>query len=88
MILDPPEGYVVEARYPGAAVRYRYGFEPEGGATRVVLVADVNGRWLGRLVLPVVQRWVRRYAERDTDFHLAMMARDLRNPAPGREPPR
>lgn len=80
VLLDAPNGYAVEARYPGADVRYRYRFDPEGDATRLSLEADIRPRRLGHLLLPLFRRWAQRYAERDTDDHLQRMAKDLQNP--------
>jgi hypothetical protein len=77
VILDPPHGYTVEARYPGADVRYGYRFEPEGEATRIRLEATVTPRHFGHLLLPLVRGRVLRYAVRDTDYHLRRMTQDL-----------
>ncbi len=77
VILDPPNGYAVEARYPGADARYEYRFEPDGQGTRIRLEADVRPRHLGRILLPLFRGRVQRYAERDTDYHLRRMAADL-----------
>src|SRR5436309_9719165 len=35
VILNPPLGYAVDARYPAADVQYTYRFDPEGDGTRV-----------------------------------------------------
>lgn len=76
--LDPPSGYVVEAQYPGADVAYAYRFEPsEGGGTRIVLEVFVQPRGFGRILVPFTAWWWRRYAERDLDFHIEEMDRDL-----------
>lgn len=75
--LDPPNGYAVRARYPGADVEYAYHFEPDGDGTRIVLEASVRPRGLGHFLIPVTSWWWRRYAARDLDFHLAEMAQDL-----------
>ena len=77
VILDPPRGYAVEARYPAADVRYTYRFDAEGGGTRVTLDADVRPRHIGRILIPLTAAWWRRYTERDLDFHLEAMRRDL-----------
>ncbi len=77
VLLTPPGGYVVEARYPGADVRYEYRFEPAPEGTRLLLEAAVRPRHVGRLLLPLLRGWMRRYAERDTDYHLRRMAGDL-----------
>ena len=86
VILHPPEGYSVEARYPGADVRYAYRFEPVPDGTRITLEAVLRPRHVGRLLLPLVRGRVQRYAERDTDYHLRRMAADLTSP--GNVPPR
>jgi hypothetical protein len=75
--LDPPNGYAVEARYPGADVEYAYRFEPTGDGTRIVLKVSVRPRGLGRVLVPLLKWWWRRYAARDLDFHLAEMEREL-----------
>lgn len=76
--LEPPMGYTVEARYPGADVRYAYRFEPLDRGTRVVLEVAVRPRMVGRILVPLTAWWWRRYASRDLDYHLARMADDLR----------
>jgi hypothetical protein len=76
--LDPPSGYTVEARYPGADVWYAYRFDPQEGGTRVTLEADVQPRGLGRILVPLTAAWSRRYAARDLDYHLEQMTVDLR----------
>ncbi len=86
--LDPPDGNTVEARYPGADVRYGYRFLPAGKGTRIILDADIRARGIGYVILPFLHRWARRYVERDTDFHLRRMAEDLTPPASARGPPR
>ena len=88
VMLDPPNGYAVEARYPGADVRYEYWFDPSANGTRISLVADIRPRHLGRVVLPLFRSRVQRYAERDTDYHLRSMSQDLTSPASDRGPPR
>lgn len=75
--LDPPNGYAVEARYPGADVRYTYRFDAEGDGTRVIVDVGVRPRHIGRILIPLGAAWWRRYAERDLDFHLREMDRDL-----------
>ncbi len=77
VVLHPPNGYSVDARYPGADVRYEYRFEPDGQGTRIVLEAALRPRHFGRLLLPLIRGRVRRYAERDTDYHLRRMREDL-----------
>jgi len=77
VILDPPSGYAVEARYPAADVRYTYRFDEEGTSTRVTLDADVRPRHIGRILIPLTVGWWRRYTERDLDFHLDQMKREL-----------
>ncbi len=77
VVLDPPNGYAVEARYPGAEVRYAYRFEPTAEGTRIHLEAVVRPRHVGHLLLPLLRGWAQRYAERDTDFHLRRMGGDL-----------
>lgn len=86
VILDPPSGYAVRARYPGADAWYEYRFDPVPEGTRIVLRAEVHARHLGRILLPFVAAWVHRYAERDTDFHLRRMALDFTTR--GSAPPR
>src|SRR5207249_5346878 len=44
VIVNPPLGYAVEARYPAADVRYAYRFDPEGDSTRVSLDVDIRPR--------------------------------------------
>ncbi len=87
-VLDPPTGYTVWARYPGAEARYEYRFDPVPEGTRVVLEAQVHPRHLGRILLPLVRRWVGRYAERDTDFHVRRMMTDLTIAGSAPPPPR
>jgi hypothetical protein len=77
VILDPPDGYAVEARYPGADARYEYRFEPVAEGTRIRLEAAIQPRHLGHILLPLFRGWAQRYAERDTDFHLQRMKEDL-----------
>lgn len=77
VVLDPPNGYTVEARYPGAEAHYEYRFEPAEGGTRIRLEAVIRPRHLGHLLLPLFRGWAQRYAERDTDYHLRRMAEDL-----------
>jgi hypothetical protein len=75
--LDPPNGYAVEARYPGADVRYEYRFDPHDPGTRVTLSVEIQPRRLGRVLVPLTAAWWRRYAARDFDFHLEQMTREL-----------
>jgi hypothetical protein len=75
--LDPPNGYTVKARYPGADVEYAYRFEPTVEGTTIVLDASVSPRGIGRLLIPLTAWWWRGYASRDFDFHMAHMAQDL-----------
>src|SRR3989475_1944132 len=42
VILDPPNGYAVEARYPAADVRYTYRFDADCAGTRGPLAAGVR----------------------------------------------
>ncbi len=77
VFLDPPSGYSVEARYPGADARYGYRFDPVAEGTRIRLEAVIRPRHLGHLLLPLFRGWTRRYAERDTDFHVRRMEADL-----------
>jgi hypothetical protein len=77
VVLDPPNGYAVKARYPGADVEYAYRFEPRVEGTTIVLEASVSPRGIGRLLVPLMAWWWRRYAARDFDFHLAHMTEDL-----------
>jgi hypothetical protein len=77
VILDPPNGYAVEARYPGADIRYAYRFDPQDTGTRVTLEAEVNPRGLGRILVPLTAAWSRRYAARDLDFHLQHMTHEF-----------
>ena len=80
IVLEPPDGYTVDARYPATDVRYVYRFEPVVGGTSLLLTADVRPRHIGRLLVPLFRGRIQRYAERDTDFHLRTMAPDLRPP--------
>lgn len=75
--LDPPKGYAVDARYPGADIRYTYRFEPENGGTRVDFDLFVRPRHFGQILVPLTKWWWRRYAERDLDFHVREMVRDF-----------
>ena len=75
--LDPPNGYAVQARYPGADVAYSYRFQTADCGTTIVLEASVRPRGLGRLLVPLTAWWWRRYAARDLDFHLREMEADL-----------
>lgn len=88
VVLDPPNGYRVEASYPGAGVRYEYRFEPAVDGTRIHLTAYVVPRHIGRVLAPLFAGWIRRYAERDTDYHLRRMAADLTAPALSARPVR
>ncbi len=88
VVLDPPNGYAVDARYPGADVRYEYRFEPIAEGSHISLVAEVRPRHLGRILLPLFRGRIERYAARDTDFHLRRMAEDLSPRASSRGPPR
>jgi Polyketide cyclase / dehydrase and lipid transport len=88
VVLQPRRGYTVTARYPAANVRYEYQFEPVIGGTRIELSAEIYPRHMGRLFLPLFRGRVIRYAERDTDFHLRKMVRDLTHPAPDPGQPR
>jgi hypothetical protein len=75
--LDPPNGYVVEARYPGADVRYAYQFDVHENGTRVTVEVEVQPRRLGRVLVPLTAAWWRRYAARDFDYHLGQMIREF-----------
>ena len=79
VFLNPPLGYAVDARYPAADVRYTYRFDAEGDGTRVTLDVDVRPRHVGWILIPLATPWWRRYTERDLDFHLREMERDLRD---------
>lgn len=88
VILDPPNGYVVEARYPMAGVRYEYRFEGTPDGTRIRVTAEVSPRHLGRLLVRLLAGRIRRYAERDTDYHLRKMAEELTTPGSASPRPR
>ncbi len=88
VVLHPPDGYAVRARYPGAEARYEYRFEPMPDGTRITLEAEVQPRHIGRFLLPLARRSVQRYAERDTDFHLRKMTEDLTSAGTAPPPPR
>ncbi len=88
VILDPPNGYAVEAHYPGADVRYEYRFELSTEGSRISLLAEVRPRHLGRILLPLFRGRIERYAARDTDVHLRRMAEDLSPRASSRGRPR
>jgi hypothetical protein len=77
VILDPPLGYAVEARYPVADVRYTYRFDAEGDGTHVTLEVDVRPRHIGRIIIPLATAWWQNYAERDLDYHLHRMTLEL-----------
>ena len=81
VVLEPPNGYTVAARYPGADVRYTYRFETALEGTRISLQADLRPRHVGHFLLPLLRGYAQRYAERDTDFHLRRMAEDLSGPS-------
>src|SRR5438445_11280133 len=87
VILDPPNGYAVDARYPAADVRYTYRFDAEGAGTRVTLDVDVRPRHVGWILIPLATPWWRRYTERDLDFHLREMERDFRDGGNAASPP-
>ena len=86
--LDPPVGYAVDARYPGADVHYEFRFVSTEEGTRILLKAVVHPRHVGRILLPLFREPIRRYAERDTDYHLRRMTEDLSLPASSRGLPR
>lgn len=86
--LDPPNGYTVTVRYPGADVRYAYRFETAAEGTRVSLEADIRPRHVGHLLLPFFRGFAQRYAERDTNFHLRRMGEDLGGVTPSASAPR
>ena len=75
--LDPPNGYRVEARYPAVDARYDYRFDATSDGTTIRLTADLTPHHIGRLLIRLFGGTIRRYAERDTDFHLRRMAEDL-----------
>jgi hypothetical protein len=75
--LEPPNGYRVEAGYPAADVRYAYRFDAIATGTHILLDAELRPRHIGRIVYPLLRAAAIRYSERDTDFHLAQMRRDL-----------
>lgn len=77
VMLDPPRGYRVRARYPFVDVEYGYAFEEVPGGTRVVVDGVVRPRHLGWILVPLTAPWWRRYALRDFEFHLRAMAGDL-----------
>jgi hypothetical protein len=82
VVLDPPNGYAVTARYPAVDAHYEYRFEATGTGTRVLLLAHLRPHHVMRLLLRVFQGRVQRYAERDTDDHLRRMSEDLRGSRP------
>ncbi len=75
--LDPPNGYTVSAHYPATDVRYEYRFESTWDGTRIRLVAEARPRHVMRVLLPLFRGRAQRYVERDTDYHVARMVRDL-----------
>jgi hypothetical protein len=75
--LDPPNGYSVEARYPGADVRYAYRFNLHDHGTGLTVDVDVQPRGIGRILVPLTATWWRRYAARDFDYHLGQMIREF-----------
>ncbi len=77
VVLDPPNGYAVEVHYPATDVRYNYRFEPTTGGTRIVLLADLTSRHVGRPLARIFAGRILRYAERDTDFHVRRISEDL-----------
>jgi len=77
VIVNPPLGYAVEARYPAADVRYAYRFNPHDNGTLVTVDIDVQPRRLGWILVPLTAGWWRRYAARDLDYHLGEMNREL-----------
>lgn len=46
--------YSAGAAFPGGMATYHYSFTPQQRSTRVELVADVRGRWLGWLMVPLL----------------------------------
>ncbi len=88
VVLDPPNGYRVDARYPAVDVRYDYRFEAETRGTTIRLTADLTPHHVGRLLATLFAGRIRAYAERDTDYHLHRMASDLSSQASSRGPPR
>jgi hypothetical protein len=77
VVLDPPHGYRVRARYPLADADYAYRFEPVPEGTRILLTGTILPRHVGRILVPLSAPWWRGYAARDLDFHLREMVGDL-----------
>src|SRR5438128_10128139 len=53
VILNPPAGYAVDARYPAAGVQYTYRLDAGGDGTRATLDADVRQSRRGK-ILPLL----------------------------------
>lgn len=51
---EPERRYSAGAAFPGGQATYHYHFKPEQGATRVDLVAEIRGRGLGWLLVPLL----------------------------------
>ena len=75
--LDPPKGYSVESRYPGADVRYAYRFDSTAEGTKITMTVHIRPRHIGWVLVPLLANRLRRFGERDLDFHIREMARDL-----------
>ena len=77
VILEPPDGYRVDARYPAVDVRYEYRFDATPDGTSIHLRADLTPHHIARLLARLFEGSIRDYAERDTDFHIRKMTDDL-----------
>ncbi len=51
---EPPHRHAASATMMGVTATYHYHFSPDGSGTRVHLVAEVAGRGLGKLLVPMV----------------------------------
>lgn len=54
LIHEPPLRHSARGRFPGGEAVYHYTFTPEEGGTRVEMVAEVTGKWLGVLLVPLM----------------------------------
>lgn len=51
---EPPHRHAASATMMGVTATYHYSFARDGGGTKVHLVAEVAGRGLGKLLVPMV----------------------------------
>jgi hypothetical protein len=70
---DPPRTHAAGGSFPGGQAVYRYTFAPERNGTRVDMEAEVRGRGLGWLMVPLM---VAAMKKADGD-HLAALKRNV-----------